>query len=265
MKTVPLHGKHANGRMALVDDADYEMVSRYRWYLHEVRREGRISGPYARTSFSRRDHGGKAPAIFMHQMIMGLTGVDHADHDTLNNQRYNLRPATSAQNGANRRKRSDARSSIYKGVSRRGGKWRAAIGAGGTPTYLGNFAEETSAAYAYDLAAREIFGAFACTNFPADPPQEVLEKWRAEPEAQQAVDAEVGRAHGASMSEWWKQQEPETRACVVCGGKYQSRARRSLYCSGACKRKLYRERKQEGRLFLGARYGYRREHRVLHA
>ncbi len=35
MKTVTLHGKRAAGRVAVVDDADYELVMRYRWHALE--------------------------------------------------------------------------------------------------------------------------------------------------------------------------------------------------------------------------------------
>jgi hypothetical protein len=35
VKTVPLHGKIAAGRVALVDDGDYELVVQHRWNAKE--------------------------------------------------------------------------------------------------------------------------------------------------------------------------------------------------------------------------------------
>jgi hypothetical protein len=234
---IPLYGKDAQGLVALVGEADYELVMQYRWHVFITPGNWRGSGPYARTKPS----GSKG--IFMHTLITGWPEVDHEDRNGLNNLRSNLREATHAQNAANRGKRSDAQSSAYKGVHRRGGKWRAMISSDGEKVYLGNFANELSAAYAYDLAARELFGEFACTNFGAEPLQAALDAWQAEPEAQQAAGEARGQAHAEVMSEWWKRQEPETHTCTACGGKYQTRSRRSLYCGSTCGQRARAQRR----------------------
>jgi AP2 domain len=159
VKTIPLYGKKAAGRVALVDDEDYELVAARRWYVFEVERNGRTNGPYARSHH-----------VFMHTLITGWPRVDHADHDGLNNQRSNLRPATTAQNNANQRPRLDSRGSRYKGVcfnrKYRRRPWYAQIRSGGVNIFLGNFATEEEAARAYDSAALERWGEFACLNFP---------------------------------------------------------------------------------------------------
>lgn len=46
--------------------------------------------------------------------------------------------------------------------------WRARITAHGKTMNLGFFVSREDAARAYDDAARELFGAFACVNFPHD-------------------------------------------------------------------------------------------------
>jgi hypothetical protein len=160
MMTIPLGGKNAAGRVALVDDADYAMVARYRWHLFEV--PARSSGPYARTAQAGNR------CIFMHTLIAGWPRVDHQDGDGLNNQRSNLRPATATQNSANRRKQSAPASSRYKGVSWRkdDGVWTAQIYRGRRQTYLGRFTSAEDAARPYDAAARELWGEFAHLNFP---------------------------------------------------------------------------------------------------
>ena len=159
MKTVPLGGQKAAGRVALVDDEDYDLVTQYRWRVWEYQQDGRVTkGPYAISGRGMR----------MHALIMGRTWIDHIDHDGLNNQRSNLRPATNTENQHNAR--SLCGSSQYKGVTwlPRRRRWRAAIGDGGGTHYLGLFSSEIDAALAYDAAAREKFGTFAYLNFPGE-------------------------------------------------------------------------------------------------
>jgi hypothetical protein len=169
VRTVPLHGKKAAGRVVRVDDADHDLVMTFRWNIREVRKPGRrrMNGPYAVT---RVVIGGRVTSLYMHVLIMGVKGVDHIDHDGLNNQRYNLRPATQVQNGGNQRPPT-GKTSAYKGVYRHraSGKWRAGIGVNRKHIHLGTFASELDAACAYDAAAREHFGEYAYTNFPEPP------------------------------------------------------------------------------------------------
>lgn len=156
---VPLYGKHARGRTALVDLEDYEMVMRHRWHVWEAERPGRPNGPYARTGHT-----------FMHTLLTGWPQVDHDDGNGLNNRRSNLRPATVQQNKANHGTRSDSVASAYKGVYRvRKGtrrRWYARICSGANETNLGYFDSEEDAARAYDAAARRLFGEYAYLNFP---------------------------------------------------------------------------------------------------
>jgi len=107
----------------------------------------------------------------MHCLIMGLKGIDHIDHDGLNNQRSNLRPATGSQNNANQRSHLTG-SSQYKGVSyyKPAGRWSASLRTQQQIIYLGRFGTEEEAARAYDTAAREIWGEYACLNFADLPP-----------------------------------------------------------------------------------------------
>jgi len=160
VKTVPLGGKKAAGRVALVDDEDLPLVMQYAWHLHENHRPGPEGLVYARTKR------GPSKGFFMHTLITGWSGADHADRNGLNNQRYNLRPATNSQNGANgRRYRGSAE---FKGVYQHGSsKWYAAIRVDKRLRYLGTFADPVEAARAYDTAALEAWGAFARLNFPA--------------------------------------------------------------------------------------------------
>lgn len=160
MKEVPLGGEKAAGRVALIDDEDYDLISSYRWRVWERPRSDRriACGPYAVT-------GGPGSFVQMHKLLTGWPMTDHIDRDGLNNQRSNLRPATNAQNQRNRGPNAGG-SSRYKGVWRAPchGKWRAEIRADGKRRYLGYFASEEEAALVYNAAATELFGEFAWLN-----------------------------------------------------------------------------------------------------
>ncbi len=146
----------------MVDDGDLELVAAYRWHVFEDPRAG---GPYAIANTRRPD--GRQTTVRMHKLITGYPATDHIDHDGLNNQRANLRPCDQHQNQGNQRK-GVASSSRFKGVTwnKLAGKWMAQIKVHRRSRYLGLFEVEEDAARAYDMAAQEAFGEFACLNFP---------------------------------------------------------------------------------------------------
>lgn len=159
MKTIPL----TRGMFAIVDDADYELVSGFKW-------QAVLSKPvwYARTTAC--EYNGKQRMTLMHRFLMGdVPGVawDHKNGNGLDNRRSNIRLATATENAQNRAKPNIPRTSGYKGVGRvkRKTPWVAHIRIDGTLVRLGGFDDEISAAKAYDAAARRAFGIFARTNF----------------------------------------------------------------------------------------------------
>lgn len=147
------------GYVALVDAEDAPRVSALSWHA-KIERCGSV---YAATTLP----GGRY--IRMHDYLVsapkGKT-VDHRNRDTLDNRRStNLRVATHSQQAANRRGWSSVG---YKGVRReRSGRYTARIRVAGNLCHIGTFDKPEQAARAYDRAARESFGEFACTNFPA--------------------------------------------------------------------------------------------------
>ena len=105
--------KLIQGKLALVDDDDYEELQRFSWRIRKSANGVLHAQRHDRSS-------GRDLCVFMHRQILGVTDsqtkVDHKDHDGLNNQKYNLRVATTQQNGANMRARPGF-SSRFKGVS----------------------------------------------------------------------------------------------------------------------------------------------------
>lgn len=147
---------------ALVDDADYEWLSQWKWQLH---RDGYA---YRMTTVK-----GKRKHVKMHRLIMGEPKgkhVDHRDNNRLNNHRDNLRVSTPMQNQRNKPAMGGA--SAYKGVYRVrykvvGGvkeRWRAKIQVGDRYISLGNHDTEVAAAAAYNRAARKYHRQFAQLN-----------------------------------------------------------------------------------------------------
>lgn len=151
------------GKVAIVDAADWESLSKFRWHAHTVR-----GGVWYAVRKVRLPNG-KYGSAWMHRDILDVAAdvqVDHRDGDGLNNTRENLRPATNQQNLYNAGIRSDNKSG-YKGVSwsKYMGKWRAYCTANGKTNHIGYFDSLEDAARAYDEAAIRTHGEFARLNF----------------------------------------------------------------------------------------------------
>jgi len=153
--------KLTQGKVALVDDEDYEELNKYKWCAHKEK-----TNIYALRHGHKVD--GSRTMIRMHREIMkpvnGLS-IDHIDSDGLNNQRCNLRVCTHAKNMRHVRPRKGC-SSIFKGVTwhKKIQKWRAYIMLNSKQISLGCYHSEVDAARAYDSAAINLFGSFALLN-----------------------------------------------------------------------------------------------------
>lgn len=142
----------------LVDDDDYEWLSKFKWNIG--------GNGYVYTSPS------KYAFILMHRLILNLSNkkksiVDHINGNPLDNRKSNLREChRSGENLANRRKQKGLYSSKYKGVSwgKSRQKWISSIGFKNKSISLGRFDKEIDAAKAYNAAARKYFGQFALLN-----------------------------------------------------------------------------------------------------
>lgn len=138
MKTLTL--RNATGESiatVLVDDADYETVSRFSWRLggsgYVVRKSGKTTQS-------------------LHRQIMGLTVgdglvVDHINGDPFDNRRANLRTGTQAQNLQNQTPRVGG-TSVHRGVcwDERHGMWKVECSKGRKRHFVGRFAIEQEAA-----------------------------------------------------------------------------------------------------------------------
>jgi len=149
-----------------VDDEDFEYLNQFKWYplkkrdnYYAVRGNyvGKINGKY------------KTIMVRMSRLIMNINDpkilIDHEDHDTLNNQKNNLRKCNTSQNCSNQRP-AKGKTSAYLGVSwhKKNKKWEASAGNNGKKIYIGIFETEVEAAIAYNQRATELHAEFANLN-----------------------------------------------------------------------------------------------------
>jgi len=161
MKEIPL----TQGRVALVDDEDYEWLNQWKWCAYKHRY----------TFYAHRCvwNKGKKITMKMHREILGLILKDgkvgdHKDRNGLNNQKDNLRIVNNSLNGYNC-KMQTSNTSGYRGVNhceKQYGYWRVRIGVNRQRIECGMFKNILDAAKVYDKAAIKYYGDNAILNFP---------------------------------------------------------------------------------------------------
>ncbi len=155
MKRIPLHGKHGEGKFAIVDDEDFDYLNQWKWYVFLDKKINRY--------YVIRNKTKSRPRIWMHRLIMNTPKElvpDHKDGNGFNNQKNNLRNCTQQQNRFNSFNRND-NTSGYKGVCFVNKKWRSRIGLNGKRIHLGYFNTKEEAYEAYKIAAKKYHGQFA--------------------------------------------------------------------------------------------------------
>lgn len=128
---IPLLNRKGNLRdYAIVDEEDYDKVSKYSWHYSRGYARGYVNGEH----------------ILMHKFILdkpfnlGLL-TDHIDRNKLNNSRKNIRDVTDQQNKQNKVKQKGEYTSPYIGVhwSKDHRKWKALIMFKGKGIHLGYY------------------------------------------------------------------------------------------------------------------------------
>jgi hypothetical protein len=149
MKGIPLN----HGKFALVDDVDFDFLNERKWY--------------AMRSASGKHYAMDSNGVLMHRYILSpgvQQEVDHINGNPLDNRRKNMRTCTRAENMRNRPVRKNNKSG-FKGVYKRGSRFRAYIGYDGKIKQIGTFDSAEEAAIARDKASLCYHGEFANLNF----------------------------------------------------------------------------------------------------
>lgn len=146
------------GVFAVVDDEDYEELSKYSW-------QARIQ---TYTGLFRAKRSGRPKEVDMARQIMNCPDgmeVDHINGDLLDNRRCNLRICTHRENMCNRGIQRN-NTSGYRGVSfnKTWKKYSAQIFLNRKKIHLGAFKDPKLAAIAYNEAAKIRYGEFAKLN-----------------------------------------------------------------------------------------------------
>ena len=150
--------KLSNGKITFVDQEDFERLSKYKWYC--------LNNNYAATTiYLNKD---KTKVLLMHRFLMDNPRnkiVDHANMNTLDNRKVNLRVCTKAQNQANH-KLNKLNTSGYNGVTwnKRRNMWQSQISIKNENKVIGNFFGKEEAALAFNFAAIQYRGKFSRLN-----------------------------------------------------------------------------------------------------
>lgn len=142
----------STGESVFIDDSDFEKLSKFKWYL---------SNGYAISNEKRKK---------MHRIILDAKPgeiVDHVDRNKLNNTRSNLRIVSKEENIHNQKKRSNTKNR-FKGVfyQKKLNLWQARCRMNHRDYFLGYFASEIAAAYAYNLKAKEVSNCALINELP---------------------------------------------------------------------------------------------------
>jgi hypothetical protein len=150
------------GKVALVDNDDYEKLNKYKWYAHR----GSTGGFYA-IRWGKKGGTYEGKKIKMHREIMCFPSmcIDHINNDGLDNQKHNLRICDSSKNNYNKKLQKNNTSGLI-GVTwhKRHKKWYAFIAKNRKRFFLGSFGTKKEASDKRDKKAIKLFGEFAVLN-----------------------------------------------------------------------------------------------------
>ncbi len=166
----------------LVDEIDYDSILGFTWYIINRTNLANYYSVYRRKKISLPNEKLRRVTEYLSQFIMMKYAskdsfmemvIDHANRNTLDNRRCNLRLFTKSQNAINRGPTRKSKSGI-KGVNwhKASSSWIAQICANdatdGKSIHLGCFEQIFDAGREYDQAAWKYFGNIAYFNYPND-------------------------------------------------------------------------------------------------
>jgi hypothetical protein len=138
-----------NSLRVLVDDEDYPLLSRHKWYPMRVRQSDKVYAQRRVTSFCTE---------LMHRLILGMPPsgmvIDHINNNGLDNQKENLRFLLNAEN-IRRRYEDNPDTGIKLKVDKIENPWQAQVSLGGKTRHVGYFPTKEIAIAARDKAIED--------------------------------------------------------------------------------------------------------------
>lgn len=158
------------GGFFIVDKKDLKKITQYTWHTNHGReKNGKKYGVYARTYVYTKnydfDTGWKATCLLAHRLICSPPKgfqVDHANGNTLDNRRCNLRVVTQSNNQRNQRIRTKNKN-LIPGVSfyKRDGNYRVQMSVNGKNKHFGYFETKEKAEKFLKQKHVEFFGEYS--------------------------------------------------------------------------------------------------------
>lgn len=139
------------GTVVLIDDEDLELVSKHSWFF--------VPQGYACTHIQLAPGKKNRRTMGMHRLILGdppTQSIDHINRNRLDNRKENLRACTDSENNRNK-SLVKGKTSSYRGVSFRRGRWQVVVRTNNGLKWLGYHETEQEAAkvaapYFYGIA-----------------------------------------------------------------------------------------------------------------
>lgn len=164
MKVISVTSKKLGRHDILVDDQDFDLVSKYNWHINKVRDSDLM---YAKTNVYNYTTK-KSKGISMHRLILGFPDkvVDHKNNNGLDNRRSNIRTCEQNQNAANQKLIQTNNTTGFRGIVFEPKKklYRVQIGYKYKRIRGGRFKSIIAAAKKYNDLAIQYFGEFAKLN-----------------------------------------------------------------------------------------------------
>ena len=149
--------KLTKGLYALVDNEDYDLLVQYSWSANY---DNRANYWTAKAYVDKK-------VITMHRLVLNLKEfsikVLHKNGNRLDNRKENLYIVTQQESCVTTKVFKKSKTG-FKGVTKKGSKFKATLVVSGEEKHLGLFDTPEKAAKAYNIAAKKYFGELAYQN-----------------------------------------------------------------------------------------------------
>jgi hypothetical protein len=173
MKKIEINSNKFGKQIVLISYEDYPLVKGYTWRVTKSR-----SGTLYATTAIYIPEKQNNKTLFMHNLIMGVRGIDHINRNGLDNRRDNLRVATQRQNAKNQSTKITNKYGV-KGVSydAKNKMYSCHITNDYKHIFIGYFFSVVEAAMKYNEASEIFHGEYGAKNILSEEQIKELKKY----------------------------------------------------------------------------------------